>query len=84
LTAKQNNFTAWATLALTVLGALGTAVYQFATLKADVRAQGSDIAYIKGRIDGAPATPQLPLTQVRRTPLDSLGRTASANPGHQR
>ena len=67
-------------IALTIGGALGTAIYQFATLKAEVQAQGGDIAYIKARIDGAPAATQLPMTQPRTSALDSLNRTARITP----
>jgi hypothetical protein len=71
------NWLAAIALAMTGAGACGTAVWQFASLSTKVDAMNADIAYIKGRIDGAPPTPKPPLTTVIKSSMDCLGRTAS-------
>ncbi len=85
MTAKQTSSLAtWAGIALTIGAGLGTAIYRFAVLSTKVDQMDTKLTYVVSRIDGAPPATQLPMTQTRSTPLDSLGRTASANPGHAR
>ena len=72
MTAKQSNLTNWITIGLTVVGALGTGVWWAAALSAKVDGMQGDIAYIKGRIDGDPMPPKLPLTERNLDPIQSI------------
>ena len=72
MTAKQSNLTNWVAIGLTVIGALGTGVWWAATLSAKVDGMQGDIAYIKGRIDGDPMPPKLPLTEKGFDPIRAI------------
>ena len=72
MTAKQSNLTNWVAIGLTVIGTLSTGVWWAATLSAKVDGMQGDIAYIKGRIDGDPMPPKLPLTEKGFDPIQSI------------